>query len=179
MNLLIKKIAAKEQPDIFRRIIHNICKITVTVRYFSSIYISYQMYKTWSCVTFHHSFPQANDNRITGISTSWKRLNIEVLCKVYMVSFWTELFWIFWIFVKKVLLKTKKFMKIVLTNKKILNIFKNVLEKTQKFQSHLSRLVLSKTKILSVGQPCWPTFFRYLAPTPNSFTTATALLKYR
>ena len=138
MNLLIKKIAAKEQPDIFCRIIHNICKITVTVRYFSSIYISYQMYKTWSCVTFYHSFPQANDNRITGISTSWKWLNIEVLCKVYMVSFRTELFWIFWIFVKKVLLKTKKFMKIVLTNKKILNIFKNVLEKTQKFQSHLS-----------------------------------------
>ena len=71
MNLLIEKTAANKHPDIFLRIIHNICKIKLTFRYFSYIYISYQMYETWSCVTFYHSlnrFPQPNDNCI--ISTS-------------------------------------------------------------------------------------------------------------
>ena len=65
MNLLIKNTATNKHSNIFLRIIHNICKITLTLRYFIAIYISYQMYKTWSCVTFYHSFPQANDNRIT------------------------------------------------------------------------------------------------------------------
>ena len=40
--------------------------------------ISYQLYKTWNCVTFYHSlnrFAQANDNCI---STSQKWFNIEV-----------------------------------------------------------------------------------------------------
>ena len=66
-SLLIEKTAAKRHSDIFLRIIHNICKIKLTRRYFSNIYISYQMYKSWSCVTFYHSwnkFPQPNDNRI-------------------------------------------------------------------------------------------------------------------
>ena len=38
------------------------------LRYFSYIYISYQMYITWSCVAFFHSlnrFPNVNDNSTT------------------------------------------------------------------------------------------------------------------
>ena len=44
MNLLIK--AANKHSDIFLRIIHNICKVTLALTYFSSIYISYKIYKT-------------------------------------------------------------------------------------------------------------------------------------
>ena len=32
--------------------INNICKIKLTLTYFSYIYICYQIYTTWSCVTF-------------------------------------------------------------------------------------------------------------------------------
>ena len=78
-NLLIEKTTANRHSDIFLRILHDICKIKLTFRYLSYIYISYQMYKSWSCVTFYHSwwnrFPQANDNRI---STSSKWFNMEV-----------------------------------------------------------------------------------------------------
>ena len=45
MSLLIEKTVTKRYPDIFLRIIHNICKIKLTLRYFSYIYISYKMYK--------------------------------------------------------------------------------------------------------------------------------------
>ena len=64
--------------NIFLRFIHNIYKIVLTLRYFSYIYVSYQMYKTWSCWTFYHAlnrFPQGNDNHV---STSRKWFNIEV-----------------------------------------------------------------------------------------------------
>ena len=49
MNLLIEKTAATKLT--YFRIIHNICKINLTLRYFSFIYISYKMYITLSCVT--------------------------------------------------------------------------------------------------------------------------------
>ena len=68
MNLLIEKTVANNQSDIFLRITHNVCKIKLALRYFSYIYISYQLYKTWSCVTFYHSlnrFPHVNDNCIS------------------------------------------------------------------------------------------------------------------
>ena len=39
--------------DIFLRILHNICQIKLTLRYFSYIYISFQMDKSWSCVSIH------------------------------------------------------------------------------------------------------------------------------
>ena len=45
LNSLTEKKAANKNSDIFLRIIHNICKITLILKYFLSIYISYQMYK--------------------------------------------------------------------------------------------------------------------------------------
>ena len=42
-----------------------ICKDKLTSRYISFVYISYQIYEMWSCVTFYHSlnrFPQPNEN---------------------------------------------------------------------------------------------------------------------
>ena len=52
MNLLIEKTVANKQSDVFLRITLNICRIMLTLRYISYIYISYQMCKTWSCVPF-------------------------------------------------------------------------------------------------------------------------------
>ena len=63
-----RKTAPNKQSDIFLRITHNICKIMSARRYFSYIYIYYQIYETWSCVTFYHSlnrFPKANDNCVS------------------------------------------------------------------------------------------------------------------
>ena len=68
VNLLKEKTTANKHSDIFLRIIHNICEIKLKLRHFSYIYIAYQIYMTWSCVTFCQSFskfPQANDNRIS------------------------------------------------------------------------------------------------------------------
>ena len=68
INLLIEKKAANKHSDIYLGIIHWNCKIKLILRYFSYIYISYQMYKTWICVTFYYSlnrFPPANENRIS------------------------------------------------------------------------------------------------------------------
>ena len=93
MNLLIEKTVANINSDVFLRIIHNICKIKWTLRYFPYIYICYQIYKTWSCVTFYHSlnrFPQANCNFI---STSWKWFNIEVYTRSTWFHFGLNLSW--------------------------------------------------------------------------------------
>ena len=38
---------ANKHSDIILRIIHNIRKIKLTLRYYSYIYIPYQVYKTW------------------------------------------------------------------------------------------------------------------------------------
>ena len=116
MNLLIGKTTTNKHSDIFLRIIHTIYKIKLKLRYFSYIYISYQMYITWSCVAFYHllnTFPQANDSRI---NTFWKWFRIRSLYKVYTASFWTEPFSMFQIFMKNPC-KTKRFAKVVLTNK--------------------------------------------------------------
>ena len=75
MNLLTEKTAANKQSDIFLRITHNICKITLTLRCLSYICICYQMYKTWSSVTCYHSlnrFPQPNDNCISTYTANSK-----------------------------------------------------------------------------------------------------------
>ena len=37
MNLLIEKTATNKYSDIFLRIVHNICKIRLTLQYFSYI----------------------------------------------------------------------------------------------------------------------------------------------
>ena len=69
--LLIEKTAASKHSDIFLRIIHNICKIMLTLRCFLYIYISYQIFI--ACRTYYHSlnrFPQATDNCI---GNSWKK----------------------------------------------------------------------------------------------------------
>ena len=108
ITLLIEKTAANKHSGIFLRIIHNICKVKLTLWCFSYIYISYQMYKTRSLSL--NRLSQGNDNRI---STSWKSFNID-LYKVCMVSFRTEPFLIFWIFMNKTLVKRKRFVKIVL-----------------------------------------------------------------
>ena len=55
INLLIEKTAANKHADNFLRTIHNICKIQLALKCFSYIYISYQMYKNWSCWTFYYS----------------------------------------------------------------------------------------------------------------------------
>ena len=63
-----RKTAPNKQSDIFLKITHNICKIMSALRYFSYIYIYYQIYETWSCVTYYHSlnrFPKANDNCVS------------------------------------------------------------------------------------------------------------------
>ena len=84
-----------------------------------------------------------------------------------MVSFWTKPL-IFWIFMKTQLMsKGKGSQKLFRRKSKILSKFKNVAEQTQKFQSHLSRLVHSKIKIFSVGPattlvPLWFWLFCYL-----------------
>ena len=44
-----RKDGRKQTSDNFLRIIHNICKIQLALKCFSYIYISYQMYKNWSC----------------------------------------------------------------------------------------------------------------------------------
>ena len=46
INLLTEKTATNKQSDIFLRIIYNIYKIQLTLRYFPYIYIPYQMCKT-------------------------------------------------------------------------------------------------------------------------------------
>ena len=48
-QLVDKKDSRKKHSGIFLRIIHNICKITLKLSYFSYIYISYHMYKAWNC----------------------------------------------------------------------------------------------------------------------------------
>ena len=110
MDLLIEKLVANKQSDLFLRIPHNICKITLILRYISYIYISYQMYKTWSCVTYCHSlnrFPQANDNCI---STYWKWFGIEVYTRSTWFHFELNLSYLSRFFWKKPC-KMKKFHK--------------------------------------------------------------------
>ena len=78
----------------------------------------------------------------------------------------------FWIFMKKALQKEKSSQKLFWQIRKILNIFKNVLEKAQKFKSYLSRFrpfktyfrPFKSTKIFCVGQPWRPTVFQDLRP---------------
>ena len=66
-----------------------------------------------------------------------------------MVSFWTDPFLIFWIFMKKSLVKRKKFAKIVSNNKKNPEhtVFENVLEKNTIFKAIWAVLGHSKPKI--------------------------------
>ena len=66
---------------------------------------------------------------------------------------------------KKPLQKEKGLHKLFWRRRKTLNIFKNIPEKKQKFQSAV--LDYSKPKIFFVGQPCWPTFFQTLLPLPT------------
>ena len=125
MNLLIGKTTTNKHSDIFLRIIHTIYKIKLKLRYFSYIYISYQMYITWSCVAFYHllnTFPQANDSRI---NTFWKWFRIRSLYKVYTASFWTEpsqCFRFSW----KTLVKQKGLQKLFWQTRKTLNILINI-----------------------------------------------------
>ena len=108
MDLLIEKTAANKHSDIFPRTIHNTCQIKLTLRYFSYIYVSNQMHKTWSCVTFYNSlnrFPQGNDN--------CSILPENELIQKFMQDLDPDLFLIFCIFMKKNLVK-----RILLTNKK-------------------------------------------------------------
>ena len=151
INLLIGKTAAEKNSDIFLRIIHKTCKIKLTLLLLSTFhififaYISYQMYEIWSCVTFCHllnRFLQPNDNCI---STSWKWFNIEVYRVIHgFILNWT--FLKFLDFYEKIpLLKEEDLEKLFWLTRKIPNIFKNVPEKLQKFQSHLSRFSPLKT----------------------------------
>ena len=55
-----------------------------------------------------------------------------------------------------------------------LNIFKNIPEKNKNFNAIWAVLGHSKSKIFSVGQPWWLTFFPDLG-SPNYFSAATAL----
>ena len=126
--MLTEKTTSNRHPDIFLGINHDICKIKLTLRYFSYIYISYQMYKTRSCWTFYHSLnrlPQGSDNRV---STSWKWFNMEVYARFTWFHFKLDL----WIFKKKTLVKRKRFAK-----KNPEKLWK-CSGKTKKFQSHLS-----------------------------------------
>ena len=77
-----------------------------------------------------------------------------------MVSFWTDPFLIFWIFMKKSLVKRKKFAKIVSNNKKNPEhtVFENVLEKNTIFKAIWAVLGHSKPKIGIKGYD--PSIFR-------------------
>ena len=66
----------------FLRIIHSICRIKLKLRYFSCIYISYQMYITWSCVAFYHLL----FNTIYYVIYILPIFYVS-LCKVFMVAF--------------------------------------------------------------------------------------------
>ena len=130
-NLLIEKTAANKHSNFFLRIIHNICKIQLTLRYFLYIYIPYQMYAMWSCVKFYYSlnrFPQANVDRI---STSWKWLDVEVYTKSIWFHFELNLSSFSRFLWKKPCKKTFS-QKLFWQTGKILNIFKNVPEKNSK-----------------------------------------------
>ena len=63
--LLIEKTAANKHFDIFLKIVRSICRITLKLRYFSYIYISYQVYITWSCVAFRGGFIEGGARRAT------------------------------------------------------------------------------------------------------------------
>ena len=82
-----------------------------------------------------------------------------------MVSFWTEPFLTFKIFLKKTFVKKKKFTKIVLNyNKKAKHILKCSRKKVfSHFKAILAVLGHSKTKIFSVGQHGKTQFFEALA----------------
>ena len=117
INLLIEKTAANKDLNFWLKSIHNICKIKLTLRYFSYIYIPYQMYQTWSCVTFHHSlnrFPEANVSRI---SISWKWVNAEVYTRSIWFHFELNLSSFSGFLWKKSLVKRKMLAKIILANK--------------------------------------------------------------
>ena len=80
-NTDIEKTAANKHSGSFLRNIQNMWKVKLTG------YISYQMYITWSCVTFYHllnRFPQANDSLI---STFWRWFNIEVYTRSTWLHF--------------------------------------------------------------------------------------------
>ena len=130
INLLTEKSAANKYSDIFLRIDHNICKIKVTLSYFSYINISYQMYKTWSCWTFHHSlnrFPQGNDDRV---STSWKWFNMEVYTRFTWFHFTLDLSYFSGFLRKRPLLKEKGSQNFFWQPRNILKKFENVSKKT-------------------------------------------------
>ena len=93
-----------------------------------------------------------------------------------MVTFWTETFLIFWIFMKKKLCKKKKVSKNCFDKQeKSWTILKMFREKCKNLKAISAVWGHSKTKIFSVGQPWWPKFFRDLVPLPNHFIVATAL----
>ena len=80
---------------------------------------------------------------------------------------------VFWIFIKMNSCIKKKVCKMIFCQRrKVLNIFQNKSEKAQKVIWFV--LDDSKTKILSVGQSWWPTFFQDFG-SPNYFSAAAAL----
>ena len=126
--------AANKYSDIFLRIIHIICKIQSTLRYFSYIYISYQMYRTRNCRTFYHSlnrFPQGNDNLV---SASLKWFNMEVYTRYTLFRILNCTFLTFPDCYEKNHCKLKEVRKKICW--KNLKMFR---KKTKNFQSHLSR----------------------------------------
>ena len=119
-QFVYRKDKRNKHSEIYLKIIYWNCKIKLILKYFIYLYfISYQMHKTWNCVTFYYSlnrFPPANENPI---STSSKWFKMEI----YERSTWFHLNWTFLNFLdfyekKKKIVKRKKLTKIVSTKKK-------------------------------------------------------------
>ena len=145
--MLIWNTAANKRLNIFLRITHDICKVKLSFRYFSYIYIfciSYQMYELWSCVTFYYLLNGLLQSDGHCISTSWKWFNIEVYTRYTWFHFELNLYNVSEISWKSTLVKDLQ--KIFWQTRKTLNIFKNVPKKCKDFKtSHFSRFSPCKT----------------------------------
>ena len=82
-----------------------------------------------------------------------------------MVSFWTQPFLNFWIFMKKYPCRKNKTRKKYF-DKQVKLYLKMFRKKRKGFKANWVVLAHSKPKIFSVGQPWWPAFIWDLAPPP-------------
>ena len=145
-------------------------KVTASTRtfHFSYIYISYQMYVTWSVelcniVPLLNRVSQANNHCI---STSWKWFNIEIYSR--STWFYFELNLNFLNFYEKSPCKEKKVSINYFEEQEKPWIFSKIFQKKNKnFKAIWADLEYSKPNIFFVGQPWWPAFFfKHCPPSP-------------
>ena len=97
---------------------------------------------------------------------------------MYMVSFWTELFLNFWIFILNYPCKKKKIYKNCLDEQeKFWTYLKKIPEKRRSFKAIWFVLAHLKPKMFSVSRPWCSTFFWGLPPTHRNYFSAATTLK--